>query len=323
MGCGASVGHHLGGGHKYQLGPLETPTGDAPKPKSKKPLLAPIDVADGMEMPPSAEKAADQASKEAHAKVPRLDFGKENMSNLPLPPKDGNVPQAPKEMPPDWMKDQGVKPLPKNFKPMTAGLLKSTTWAGSSIEMKPLRIMPDATPFRPAQTHPTLHCGVEKMVERQQAAAQDLQLELRGSDRQVRQNVDGLRHLWRDICSQRARACAAEAQIEEILAELVTGEQKAQFEEQRRQLHELEGELSVESEKSQRWLSLARGLQGKFDALVIEGLVEAVSPAGILFSPHLSMRGGQHGMMMHGMHQDDSDSDVTPRYAGMGLAQAA
>merc|ERR1711907_224475 len=65
------------------------------------------------------------------------------------------------------------------------------------------------------------------------------------------------------------------------------GPLRDEFERQCAKMVSLKAELAVETEKGTRFLALARGLQGKMDTLILEGLIEAVSPAGILFQPML------------------------------------
>lgn len=302
MGCGASVGA-LRGSQKYQLGPLETPTGDKvfTKGRRSKPLLAPLDaVTDGLEKGATEDRGPSKADLDAerHARAATATGAAELPSDAPKLALQ--------------RRDTPVNPVPKTFVPVSAAILRPGL-------PPPLKKLPACGDFRPVATHPTLHCGVEALVERQHTAARDLQLELRGADRKVRENTDALRHLWREIHAHRTRSCAAEAEVVKVLAQLVTGEQREQFDKQRQTLQRLEQEMRVETEKGQRWLALARGLQGKADALVLEGLVAPASPAGILFSPHF----------MHRARCDDSESDMSPRYgsgpshAAMGIARAA
>jgi len=275
MGCGASSGTLPRG--KYQIGPLETPTGDKVlqmlkgQGRRSKPLLAPLDV--------DTEAKGAKDDKLAAGSKPKL---------LELP--------AGKERPARPSKETK---LPAKYVPVSVNLFKQ-----DPVQRK---VLPPASPFRPLATHPTLHTGVEALVERQQTASRDLQEDLRAADRKVRTNHNELRALWREIHDSRTRACAAEAEIVRVLAQLVSpGAQEEKFNATRQTLAKLETELQVETEKGKRWLELARGLQGKFDGLMLEGLVDLpVTPAGIIFSAHTLPRG---------MH-DDASSAATPRLA--------
>merc|ERR1719352_343935 len=275
MGCGASAGTLPRG--KYQLGPLETPTGDKVFQMLKtgsmrsKPLLAPLDVH-------SVEAGRKDPEKLAAGSKPKL---------LELPGKE-RPGQASKE-----------RKLPTKYVPVSVALFKQ-----DPVQRK---VLPPASPFRPLATHPTLHTGVEALVERQQTASRDLQEDLRAADRKVRTNHNELYALWREIYDSRTRACAAEDEIVRVLAQLVSpGAQEEKFNATRQSLAKLETELQVETEKGKRWLELARGLQGKFDGLMLEGLVDLpVTPAGIIFSAHTLPRG----------MPDDASSAATPRLA--------
>jgi hypothetical protein len=136
---------------------------------------------------------------------------------------------------------------------------------------------------------PTLHSGVEALVERQSAVTVDLQTELRRSEKEVKGNANALRALWKDIGQRRVAACALEAEVAAKLSEqlIKPGPLRDEFERQCAKMVSLKAELAVETEKGTRFLALARGLQGKMDTLILEGLIEAVSPAGILFQPML------------------------------------
>merc|ERR1711904_183389 len=82
---------------------------------------------------------------------------------------------------------------------------------------------------------------------------------------------------------------ALEAEVAAKLSEqlIKPGPLRDEFESQCAKMVSLKAELAVETEKETRFLALARGLQGKMDTLILEGLIEAVSPAGILFQPML------------------------------------
>merc|ERR1719463_826483 len=151
---------------------------------------------------------------------------------------------------------------------------------------------------------PHLHSGVEALVERQTTVTVDLQGQLRRSEKEVKGNANALRALWKEIGQRRVNACALEAEVARVLSEqlLQPGPMRDEFESQCAKMASLKAELAVESEKGTRWLALARGLQGKMDTLILEGLMEAVSPAGILFSPML----GRREMM-------DNESDMSAR----------
>merc|ERR1711939_1024305 len=150
---------------------------------------------------------------------------------------------------------------------------------------------------------PTLHSGVEALVERQSAVTVDLQTELRRSEKEVKGNANALRALWKDIGQRRVAACALEAEVAAKLSEqlIKPGPLRDEFERQCAKMVSLKAELAVETEKGTRFLALARGLQGKMDTLILEGLMEAVSPAGILFSP------------MFGRREMDNESDMSAR----------
>jgi hypothetical protein len=132
-----------------------------------------------------------------------------------------------------------------------------------------------------------LHAGVESLVERQSGVTSELQGKLRCVEKTVKGHSNALRKLWREIGLARVNSCAVEAKLIAVLqAQLPAGELRDRFEKQNAQMDALKGDLGVETEKGNRWLALARGLQGKLDSFVLEGMIEAVSPAGILFSPH-------------------------------------
>merc|ERR1719463_713342 len=150
---------------------------------------------------------------------------------------------------------------------------------------------------------PHLHSGVEALVERQSVVTVDLQGELRRSEKEVKGNANALRALWKEIGQRRVNACALEAEVARVLSEqlLQPGPMRDEFESQCAKMASLKSGIGVETEKGTRWLALARGLQGKMDTLILEGLMEAVSPAGILFSP------------MFGRREMDNESDMSAR----------
>merc|ERR1719305_1064575 len=174
--------------------------------------------------------------------------------------------------------------------------------AGVRRNSAPVGTVSGPKPARPGVI-PSLHSGVEALVERQSIVTVDLQTELRRSEKEVKGNANALRALWKEIGQRRVAACALEAQVATVLAEqlLLPGPLRDEFESQCAKMVSLKAELAVETEKGTRWLALARGLQGKMDTLILEGLMEAVSPAGILFSP------------MFGRREMDNDSEMSAR----------
>lgn len=133
-----------------------------------------------------------------------------------------------------------------------------------------------------------MHAGVESLVERQSGVTSEMQGKLRTVEKDVKGHSNALRRLWRDIGLARVNSCAIEAKLIAVLqAQLPKGELRDRFEKQNAEMDALKGAMGVETEKGNRWLALARGLQSKLDTFILEGLIEAVSPAGILFSPHL------------------------------------
>ena len=62
----------------------------------------------------------------------------------------------------------------------------------------------------------------------------------------------------------------------------------------------------VETEKGKRWLELARGLQGKFDGLMLEGLVDLPVPAGAALRRQGRGVSTERAQVLRKLHEESS-----------------
>jgi len=151
--------------------------------------------------------------------------------------------------------------------------------ATNSADEKP--VVPEK-PAVPAKSYKSK--GVDSLTERQQAATKELRGKLRDLDFEVKEHHNAIRSLCKrkseDICKN---AAVMQSVCNVLKDSLKPGPQRERLEGQLALFGSLEGSVHLESNKGSRWLALARGLHGKLDQLVVEGLTDAASSSGILF----------------------------------------
>jgi hypothetical protein len=272
----------------------KSPSKDAAKSPSKEKAL--IEVGS-----PQRKVDVDAATSPVDARrrdtpVDLLPSLKPPVPSNPTPPAP-SAPLPPTEAPPAWR--AAISPVRTDNVPTQASANAPVVRRNSA----PVGTVSGPGKLARPGVIPTLHSGVEALVERQSAVTVDLQTELRRAEKEVKGNANALRALWKEIGQRRVTACALEHEVAAVLSEqlIKPGPLRDEFESQCAKMVSLKAELSVETEKGTRWLALARGLQGKMDTLILEGLMEAISPAGILFSPMLGRR------------EMDNESDMSAR----------